>query len=95
MIDTISHDEAVIQHFIEDPELAEIMLEDAVAEGDTLEVQKIQRRIKEAKNRASAMTYWSSIIPQAEQAAREGKNIDAVIALLTRALGILKASAHA
>ena len=33
MIDTISHDEAVIQHFIEDPELAEIMLEDAVAEG--------------------------------------------------------------
>ena len=91
----VTHEEAVIQHFVEDPELAEIMLQDALAEGDNTEVEKIQRRIKEAKKRAASMNYWSSLLDNAEQTARDGNNLEAVIGLLTRALGILKDAANA
>ena len=48
---SIPHEEAVIQHFIEDPELAQIMLQEAIDEGDINEARKIQRRINEAKSR--------------------------------------------
>ena len=89
------HEEAVIQHFMEDPELAEIMLQDTLADGDDVEVQKIQRRIQEATKRTASMSYWSSLIDNAEQTARDGKNLDAVIGLVTRALGILKAAVPA
>ena len=88
----VSHEEAVIRHFIEDPELAEIMLQDAIADGDTDEVKKIQRRINEAKSRTASMGYWGSLVDNAEKTAREGKNLDTVIALVSRALDILKAA---
>ena len=89
IIDTISHDEAIIQHFMEDPELAEIMLQDAIAEGDMNEVQKIQRRINEAKSRK----YWGSVVDNAEKTAKDGKNLETVIGLVSHALDILKAAA--
>ena len=93
--DCISHEEAVIQHFMEDPELAEIMLQDAIADGDINEVQKIQYRINEAKSRTASMGYWGSLVDNAEQTASDGKNLDIVIALMNRALDILKAAVPA
>ena len=93
--DYVRHEEAVIQHFVEDPELAEIMLQDALADGDNVEAQKIQRRIKEAKKRAASLNYWSSLLDNAEQTARDGQNLETVIGLVTRALGILKAAVPA
>lgn len=89
IVSCVSHEEAVIQHFVEDPELAEMMLQDAITEGDLNEVQKIQRRIDAAKSR---MGYWGSVVDNAEKTARDGKNLEAVISLVTRALDILKAA---
>ena len=51
----ITHEEATIQSFMRDPEFAEYMLQDAIAEGDFVEVRKIQRRIGEAKVRMYGM----------------------------------------
>ena len=89
--DTIPHEEAVIQHFMEDPELAQIMLHDAITEGDTVEEQKIRRRINEAKSRQ----YWSEIVSKAEQTAKNGYNLEATINLVDRALAILKGAVTA
>ena len=91
----VSHEETIIRHFIEDPELAEIMLQDAIAEGDADEVQRVQRRINEAKSRIASMSYWASLVDNAEKTAKDGKNIDTVIALVSRALDILKSAVPA
>ena len=47
----ISHDEAMIRHLMLDPDLADIMLDDAINDGDMSEVRAVQRRIEEAKAR--------------------------------------------
>lgn len=47
----ITHEESVIRHFMEEPELAEFMLKEALAEGDLEEFQLVQRRMDEAKRR--------------------------------------------
>ena len=46
-----SYEEAVINHFSEDPELGEIMLNDAIKDGDIIEIRQIWHRIQEAKRR--------------------------------------------
>ena len=91
IIDTIPHEEAVIHHFMEDPELAQIMLQDAIAEGDVVEEQKIRRRINEAKSRQ----YWSEIVSNAEQTAKSRHNLEATLGLVDKALEILKAAVSA
>ena len=40
------------------------------------------------------INYWNAIINKAERTARSGYNIDNTIALVSKALGILKAAAH-
>ena len=49
--DYITHDEAVIQHFIEDPELAELYLQTVLQDGDTDEIAEVQAWYDEAKAR--------------------------------------------
>ena len=88
---SVTHEEAVIQHFIEDPELAQIMLQEAIDEGDINEARKIQRRINEAKSRA----YWATLLSHAEETAHNSNNLEPIIALMTRALDILKATVPA
>lgn len=46
-----SYEESVINHFAEDPELGEIMLNDAIKEGDIDEIRTVWHRIQEAKKR--------------------------------------------
>ena len=46
--DYIDHEEATIQSYMRDPEFAEYMLHSAIAEGDLVEAQKVQRRMLEA-----------------------------------------------
>ena len=41
------------------------------------------------------MNYWNALINNAERTAKSGYNIDTVIALLSKALGILKAATSA
>ena len=95
--DCISHEEAIIQHFIEDPELAEIMLQDAIEEGDYNETKKILRRMDEAKSRSVNIGYWDNIVDYAETAVRNGYNLDTIIARVSQALSVLKSAmpAHA
>ncbi len=52
------------------------MLQDAIAEGDADEVQRIQRRINEAKSRIASMSYWASLVDNAEKTAKDGKNAE-------------------
>jgi len=47
----IPHEEVVIEDFMEDPELAEIMLDEAINDEDWEEVKIVWRRMKEAKSR--------------------------------------------
>ena len=88
---SIPHEEAVIQHFIEDPELAQIMLQEAIDEGDINEARKIQRRINEAKSR----TYWAALLSNAEDTAHNSRNLEPIIAQVSKALAILKAAVPA
>ena len=87
----ISHDEAMIAHFIEDPELAQVMLQDAINEGDISEIRLIQKRINEAKSRS----YWNALIQNAENTAKNGNNIQNVIQTVKKALNILSAAVPA
>ena len=41
-----------------------------------LEVQRIQRRINEAKSRIASMSYWASLVDNAEKTAKDGKNAE-------------------
>lgn len=95
----ISHEEAMIRHLMLDPDLADIMLEDAINDGDIRKIRKVHRRIEEAKTRTlntlPNSAYWESVVDNAEQTAKEGKNLETIIALMTRALGILKAAVPA
>ncbi|MBR1437898.1 MAG: hypothetical protein IJ587_05110 [Synergistaceae bacterium] len=90
--DCISHEEAIIQHFSEDPELAKIMLQDAVEEGDYDEAKKILRRIDEAASHHNDMNYWDNLLDYAETAARNGYNLDTIIARVSQALFILQSA---
>ena len=91
----IKHEEAIIQHFVEDTEFADLYLQAALDDGDEKEIQEVQYWYDEAKRRAASSSYWSSLIENAERTARDGQNIDTVISLVTRALGILKSAVPA
>ena len=94
-VDTISHEEAVIQHFIEDKEFADLYLQTVLADGDAEEIRKVQDWYGEAKSRTATMGYWGSLVNNAEKTAKDGKNLETVIGLVSHALDILKAAAPA
>ena len=91
----ISHEEAMIRHLTLDPDLAEIMLNDATETGDVNEIRKVQLRIDEAKARAKENNYWNSVLEHAERTAKSGYNLDSVINTLGRAIGILQSAVQA
>ena len=42
VISTISHDEATIRHFVEDPSYAELYLQTVLADGDLDEIREVK-----------------------------------------------------
>ncbi len=50
-VNYITHEEAMIRHFMEDPEFAEYYLEQVIADGNIYEINRVRRRIDEAKSR--------------------------------------------
>ena len=50
-VSTISHEEAMIRRFMEDPEFAEFYLKEVMADGSLNEIRRTQRRVEEAKAR--------------------------------------------
>ena len=89
--DTITHEEAVIQHFMEDTDFADLYLQTVLNDGDADEIQETQHWYDEAKSRQ----YWSEIVSKAEQTAKSGHNLEATIGLVDKALEILKAAVPA
>ena len=93
--DYITHDEAMINNFIENPDYANELLNTILNDGDEYEIQCVQTWYNEAKRRTQETNYWNALINNAEQTAKSGYNINTVIALLSKALGILKAATPA
>ena len=87
----IDHEEATIRSYMRDPDFADFMLQDAINEGDISEIRLIQKRINEAKSRS----YWAALIQNAENTAKNGKNIETVIQTVKEALNILNAAVSA
>ena len=95
----ISHDEAMIRHLMLDPDLADIMLDDAINDGDMSEVRTVQRRIEEAKTRTRenppSSSYWQQVTDNAQETARTGYNLKEAIAQVSKALDILRTAVTA
>lgn len=95
----ISHDEAMIQHLMLDPDLAEIMLDDAINDGNIREIRKVVHRINEAKARTSntppSSDYWRDVADKAAETAKTGLNLNEAIIQLNKALTILQTAVPA
>lgn len=50
-ISYVTHDEAVIRHFMEDPEFAKSYLREVLADGDPEEISEVKGWIDEARAR--------------------------------------------
>ena len=86
--DTISHDEAIIRHFMEDTEFADLYLHTVKDDGDEDEIAEVQAWYDEAKSRK----YWDDIVANAELTAKNGYSIKTTVVLVSRALDILKSA---
>ena len=84
----ISHDEAMIRHLMLDPDLLEVMLDDAY--GDTEQVKRVRAWGREAKARTREAHYWASLLGHAQKTAQNGYNVEAVLHALNEAIGIIK-----
>ena len=87
----ISHDEAMIKHFAENPEYADELLNSVLTDGSEYEIQRVREWYNEAKSRS----YWNALIQNAEHTAKNGKNIQDVIQMVKEALNILNAAVPA
>ena len=84
----ISHDEAMIRHLMLDPDLIEVMLDDAY--GDEAQVKRVKAWAKEAKARSREASYWASLVHHAQITAQNGYNVEAVLQAIIEAIGIIK-----
>ena len=88
----ITHEEATIRSFMRDPEFAQALLHDAIADGDTKEIEKIQHRITEAQKRIQAQTYWDGVLDNARDAVKKGQNLSEIYSRLVEAANTVKAA---
>ena len=92
----IDHEEATILSYMRDPEFAEYMLNDAIAEGDITEIRRVQKRINEAKKRlqenSPSLSYWNSVAANAKLAVQDGHNLNKILSFLNEAVGTVKAA---
>lgn len=57
--DYITHDEAMINDFIENPDYANELLTTILNDGDEYEIQRVQTWYIEAKRRTQEANYWN------------------------------------
>ena len=65
-VSTIEHNEAVIEHFAEDPNFAELYLQTVVKDGDEAEIAEVKSWIAHSKN----MAYWNNLAENAKIAVK-------------------------
>ena len=89
-----THDETIIETFIEDPEYAEDLLNDVLTDGNDYEIQRIQFWYDEAKirskNVAPSLSYWNSVAANAKLAVQDGHNLNQILSFLNEAVGTVK-----
>lgn len=84
----ITHEEATIQHFIEEPEFANYLLSEVKQDGDKEEIAYFQNLYNEAKRRA----YWDKLAENVKIAIQDGYNLQLILSKLNEATGIIKAA---
>lgn len=90
--DYITHDKVMIKNFIEHHDYAQGLPQAVVLEGDDYESNRFQGWYDEAKVRTHKRDSWKSIDGNTAKTAKEGKNLEVTVALMSRALSILKAA---
>ena len=60
IIDYITHDEAMINNFIENPDYVNELLNAILNDGDEYEIQCVQTWYNEAKRRTQETNYWNN-----------------------------------
>ena len=83
-----SYDESMIDRFMEEPEYAEDLLNDVLADGDDYEIQRVKFWYNEAKRR----TYWDKLTENVRIAIQDGYNLQLILSKLNEATGIVKAA---
>ena len=88
----ITHKEATIRHFMEDPEFADYLMSEVFAEGNQNEIKRFQAWYNEAKSRSQAQSYWNSLKENVQNAVKNGYDLNPIFASLTDALNTVKAA---
>lgn len=57
----ITHDESMIELFIEEPEYAEDLLNDVLTDGNDYEISRVRFWYDEAKARKATKTHWANV----------------------------------
>lgn len=87
----ITHDEAMIEIFTENPEYADELLNDVIYGGDIDEIQHVKMWYDEAKRRYSR-NYWDSLTDNVKIAIRDGNNLQLILSRLNEATKTVKAA---
>lgn len=90
--DYITHDDAMIQEFIDNPDYAEELLSAVHEDGNEYEVQRVQGWYDEAKLRVQESRYWREVLEQARRAAQTGHNLRLIYSLLADAMNTVKSA---
>lgn len=90
--DYISHDETMIQDFIDHPDYADELLAAVIQDGNEYEIQRIQYWYNEAKKQTQDTSYWLEVVEKARIAAQTGHNLRLIYSLLADATSTVKAA---
>lgn len=88
----VTHDETMIETFMEEPEYANELLNDVLTDGDDYEIQRVQSWINEAKSRSQSMAYWDNVANNAKIAVKSGLNFRQILARLNEAVSTVKSA---
>ncbi len=92
----VTHDETMIEIFMEEPEYANELLNDVLVDGDDYEIQRVQSWINEAKARSQnavlEMNYWDTLNEHAKVAVKNGLNLRQILTRLNEAVSTVKSA---
>ncbi len=92
----VTHDESMIETFIEDPKYAEELLNDVLIDGNDYEINRVQAWYDEAQARrkkaAPDMSYWDNLNENVKIAVKNGLNLRQILSYLNDAVRTVKAA---
>ena len=87
-----THDEAMIKTFMEEPNYAQLYLDEVLKDGDCNEIQRVQEWYNEAKKRTQAQSYWNNLTNNAQIAIQNGLDLKIILNYLNEATKLVKAA---